>query len=1042
MQSKHTIESNLLNIVFILRDDTLNNNDKYQRVEKLILEDKNLINRENPLLGTCLHIAVKYKQVEIVLLLLREGADINTVDSNNETALHYAAKLGLEEMVFLLSYYKASATIPNNNQETALHFAAKKGHLNCIKILLTMNASLDQLLLNQKGETAEQLIMKGSSKQSERNLRKVFTADYHSLCRTALHNAVLHNLPKTVTQLLAAGEQVNAMDSNQATPLHYAARYGFATVMSLLCQHPEISMNHADRWGDTALHLSAKYKHREIINILVTAIKPVNRGFRNNRNETAEDIILKIEDKDVQQALKDAFYTLPVRRMSQEYKTGLFSTPKKPISDKNLTEYVQDNLKSIKINTPEFFSEQGLVQSHSSSHLPLSKKNKSTKEKRESIKKEFTFSETEFILKQYEQEKIYIDSKIKEEETKLQESLLIYGLEHSYPFSEVKPLLEDDFKILSKTNEKRFNDSCSREKKTSSSTLTVKSDCLQAVYSLCKGKNDDKELKTDMDAIYKSTIGLLVYYKPYEIVTALIKLSKHFSNHQNLIGQIVVKNIILLSFEFEYNLSETIFNKLFSHYLKNNCLSSISNILGEIKDISVQFQASLIYKNLIKNALHNRSPDMINISERINQIVTNKSFDINDEAKFIAFELNNITASFYQKCPIDNYNKGNDETNKKSYLQVQLELFNALTSFIEYHILIQPSAKHRARAITLFALTAQECLNYPFGPELNSMVALFAALDSINISRLKESFALLDKSIVLLIDSIKKISNPIGNFKFYRNFSNVYSENLPYLGFILRENTLIPESKSSCATIEFLGQLYAPLINLRTRLQFCTMQNKSDLFFQLMEPHKITNDEAAKMSFFAEPVIPILASSKKTCTMSDFSYCFKKFKLYDFPLTVFYKNKIFEGEKALDKIYSWLDHMKENEKINEQTFQQTYSECQDYVFSKHVDAPLENQSDLINKEKRFSKEKIPNLNDKANSSEIISTMDPFTLNTSTRPQTAARRSNPSPRQHENERVRSHRYSRLFFFAGNDNNMDITETIVEKSEEEKEHKMTK
>ncbi len=88
---------------------------------------------------------------------------------------------------------------------------------------------------------------------------------------TRLHKAAAIGNNAVVTQLLKDGEEINAQDSNNQTPLHYAARNGHVTVVKTLCKVPGICIDAQDKSSETPLHKATKRANLVVIKVLLEA---------------------------------------------------------------------------------------------------------------------------------------------------------------------------------------------------------------------------------------------------------------------------------------------------------------------------------------------------------------------------------------------------------------------------------------------------------------------------------------------------------------------------------------------------------------------------------------------------------------------------------------------------------------------------------------------------------------------------------------------------------------------------------------------------
>ena len=86
--------------------------------------------------NTALHLASYWGRIDIVRLLLTEGADITIAANDGMTALHLASRNGHLDIVRLLLTEGADITIADSDGMTALHRASMYGNIdvaNCLR---------------------------------------------------------------------------------------------------------------------------------------------------------------------------------------------------------------------------------------------------------------------------------------------------------------------------------------------------------------------------------------------------------------------------------------------------------------------------------------------------------------------------------------------------------------------------------------------------------------------------------------------------------------------------------------------------------------------------------------------------------------------------------------------------------------------------------------------------------------------------------------------------------------------------------------------
>ena len=89
---------------------------------------------------TALHFAAASNRIDVVKLLLLEGADINRQDEFKDTPLHNAARYNNTEVARLLLDNRADVNIENNDNETPLDKASKGSEVECLLLQLQQSA--------------------------------------------------------------------------------------------------------------------------------------------------------------------------------------------------------------------------------------------------------------------------------------------------------------------------------------------------------------------------------------------------------------------------------------------------------------------------------------------------------------------------------------------------------------------------------------------------------------------------------------------------------------------------------------------------------------------------------------------------------------------------------------------------------------------------------------------------------------------------------------------------------------------------------------
>jgi len=217
-----------------------------------------------PRYRTPLHAAVTKEHLNVVLLLLERGADVDSRCGHHKTALYMASSRGNAAVVQLLIDHGADVNVECHDNDddmddvkwTPLLVASEKGRPENAKILLEHGASVNHQDTDSKSP------LHFSSRYPSDDLVRLLLDNGANLAaldiwgNTALHEASYHGHLAVVKFLLKYDADVNARSNSGHTPLHDAARWGHLEVVRLLLDHGA-DMNARNKYRWTVLHQAA-----------------------------------------------------------------------------------------------------------------------------------------------------------------------------------------------------------------------------------------------------------------------------------------------------------------------------------------------------------------------------------------------------------------------------------------------------------------------------------------------------------------------------------------------------------------------------------------------------------------------------------------------------------------------------------------------------------------------------------------------------------------------------------------------------------------
>lgn len=287
-------------------------------VKYLIDLGANINYRESVHLFSPIHVALITKRKDVFDLLVKSGADVNLASKAGLTCLHLAAKIGNVEIVRELMKSGADVNCRERCQSiTPMHIALSRG--KALKIVLEDNSLLTKFLRSPRQNTSANykavffcLIKNGADVKSVskdgRNafhfaLGEKFTdvdimktlldseidvnAEEYDTRMTPLLVASRQADDETMIKLVRAGADVNALSSDGESSLHLAIEYcgDWLAIVRLLLRYGA-DINCKDFINNfTPLHVAAYCKGRvDVIKELINAGADVNATTKDGRN--------------------------------------------------------------------------------------------------------------------------------------------------------------------------------------------------------------------------------------------------------------------------------------------------------------------------------------------------------------------------------------------------------------------------------------------------------------------------------------------------------------------------------------------------------------------------------------------------------------------------------------------------------------------------------------------------------------------------------------------------------------------------------------
>nr|XP_060614562.1 ankyrin repeat domain-containing protein 35 [Anolis sagrei ordinatus] len=205
-------------------------------------------------------------------LMAKKAAKPTKLNALGQSAFHLAASKGLTECLTILLTNGAEVNDTNDDGSTALHLATIACQPQCVKVLLQYGANEDCV----DGENRTPLHWAALSGCASSVLllcdQEAFLDVMDNDGQTPLMVAAQGNQPAICAQLLQRGAKADLAEKEGKTALILACQQGHLEVAELLLQNgADVSV--ADKMGHDALHYSAQNKNKKLRRLVQNALR-------------------------------------------------------------------------------------------------------------------------------------------------------------------------------------------------------------------------------------------------------------------------------------------------------------------------------------------------------------------------------------------------------------------------------------------------------------------------------------------------------------------------------------------------------------------------------------------------------------------------------------------------------------------------------------------------------------------------------------------------------------------------------------------------
>ncbi|XP_032330279.1 ankyrin repeat and death domain-containing protein 1B isoform X5 [Camelus ferus] len=260
---------------------------------------------------TVIHLAAWSGSLEIMLMLVRAGADQRARNQDGMNALQFAAQSnGVRIVEYLIQdLHLKDLNQPDEKGRKPFLLAAERGHIEMIEKLMALNLHTSEK--DKEGNAALHLAAKNGHSPAVWVLLTQWQEvnETNENGETPFFLAVEGGHEECSKVLLAAGSDINIPNKLSISALQTAARNGHASLVSFLLSE-NVDLHHKVEPKESPLHLAVINNHITVVNSLISAQHDID--VLNQRQQTPLHIAADLGNVELVETLLKAGCDLKV----------------------------------------------------------------------------------------------------------------------------------------------------------------------------------------------------------------------------------------------------------------------------------------------------------------------------------------------------------------------------------------------------------------------------------------------------------------------------------------------------------------------------------------------------------------------------------------------------------------------------------------------------------------------------------------------------------------------------------------------------------
>lgn len=366
-----------------------------------------------------------------------------------------------------------------------------------------------------------------------------------------------------------------------------------------------------------------------------------------------------------------------------------------------------------------------------------------------------------------------------------------------------------------------------------------------------------------LESLSAYTLGLLNDMDAHDIVRHLTAMLSKLDAKEQLIACYMVKSLLVNDIRYEFSRGENFdlafarFCQALQQYFPSNPLVSL---LFEIRQTQDQFNHAPLIKNLhcFNRVLATNEEALKSKEETIkrNDIKTllenvhRASEKEKQEEKIKAFvrEVKRCNAEMLKQLSLSEFkNKAYEKKDKEKNAPIltQFARFNSGLAYLIVETILKQKNIRVLPTIRFFQKVALELVqsDEQFGPDLNGLMSILAALNHKSIARLKGILSNITPADQAILQNINDITSVKDNYSNFRSLANIYKNYLPFMGVPQRDITIASEIEDKLSQYLTFGRVYKKILSTQLHYLYHVEEPQFTLKGMAMHYADITPDQ-------------------------------------------------------------------------------------------------------------------------------------------------------------------------------------------------------